>query len=29
MIGNRRALTIIASTIGALALAASATGLVN
>jgi hypothetical protein len=29
MMGNRRALTIIASTIGALALAASATGLVN
>jgi len=29
MIGNKRALTIIASTIGALALAASATGLVN
>ena len=29
MIGNRRALMIIASTVGALALAASATGLVN
>jgi len=29
MMGNRRALTIIGSTIGALALAASATGLVN
>lgn len=29
MMGNRRALTIIASTVGALALAASATGLVN
>lgn len=29
MMGNRRALTIIAGTIGALALAASATGLVN
>ena len=29
MIGNRRAVTIIASTVGALALAASATGLVN
>jgi hypothetical protein len=29
MMGNKRALTIIASTVGALALAASATGLVN
>jgi hypothetical protein len=29
MMGNRRALVIIASTVGALALAASATGLVN
>jgi len=29
MMGNKRAMTIIASTIGALALAASATGLVN
>ncbi len=29
MMGNRKALTIIGSTIGALALAASATGLVN
>jgi hypothetical protein len=29
MMGNRRALTIIGSTIGALALAASATGLIN
>jgi hypothetical protein len=29
MMGNRKALTIIGSTIGALALAASATGLIN
>ena len=29
MFGNRRALTIIASTVGALAIAASATGLIN